>query len=1052
MLIAMKKLIYFLMLLFVSLTGFAQVTTSSISGIVKSPDGKPLASASITAKNIGSGSEYKNASREDGRFNLSGLRVGGPYTITITYVGFEKYVEENIYLALGKDYRIEVKMANNMETLKEVIVSSNKIFNSDRTGTGTNIGKKQLENLPTVSRNFEDFTRLTPQANFRNGNLTIAGLGNRFNDLRIDGAYNSDPYGRNQNGQNGGQTGVNPISLDAIEQVQVNLSPYDITQSGFGGASINAVTRSGSNKFTGSIYHFMRNENISGKTPVDNDTDERSKLSPFSTLQTGFRLGGPIIKDKLFFFINGEIGKSTAPLQFKPGTSQSIIPAVEMNRVRDHLINTYGYNPGPWEDVSAKPSNYKILGRIDWNINSKNTLMFRFHTTEGKSITNILRDNIRAQFENLPRGQVSKTKSFSLELNSTISSRISNTLRISSTTVEDNRQPFDGVLFPAIDIRTTTYRIEAGGYPDIDKLKNTVTTLTDNLTINMGKHTITTGLQLEKTYTYSQRVPQNYGYYRYASVDDFVAGKLFSVQRSYPKTGNPEDITANFNFYVASLYIQDEIQATDNLKLSFGVRVDAPIMPDNARSIPEIDNSTLFNGYKTGIMPKTRLHWNPRIAFNYDVNGKGATQLRGGVGYFMGRITSSVFAGMFQENGLLTAYTRRATVAAPLRFEPDPLKQPTFNQLTGLPETSARYQVNLMDNNRKFLQLLRANFAVDQKLPGGIVATFEVMYSKLINDNNFTNLNLGNPVGNLEGADKRGYYDVNAPVDARFNEVTYIGTQSDAHSLTTTLQLQKTFKSGFSASLAYTNTSAKNKFESVSVFNTTNWQRQLHINGLNNLEPSISRDQIAHRFVGMVTYSLRKGIFKKNNFNINAVFTSSSGTPFSYVYANDPLDLTRNNQSNTLIYIPRNSSEIRLSDPTKWDALNRFIENDKYLSKNRGQYAQRNGPKMPWEHNIDVRFAQDFNFKIKNKVHTLQLTLDISNFTNLLNKKWGHRYTEAGPGFYELLNFVGYAPGTKEPIYSFGDTQKNGYIINDDVTEILSASRWLGQFGIRYSF
>ena len=1049
----MKKNLYLFMLMFLSITSFAQVTSSSISGIVKTPAGVTLGAASVIAKNIASGSEYRNVTREDGRFNLTGLRVGGPYTISVTYVGYDKYVEENVFLTLGKEYKLDIKMSLETSSLKEVVVvSSNKIFNSDRTGTGTNVDRKKLENLPTVSRNFEDFTRLTPQANFRNGNLTVAGLGNRFNDLRIDGAYNSDPYGRNPNGQNGGQTGVNPISIDAIEQIQVNLSPYDITQSGFGGASINAVTRSGSNNFTGSVYHFLRNENLSGKTPVIDDTTERSKLTPFQTRQTGFRLGGPIIKNKLFFFINGEVGESSAPLQYKPGTSQSIIPAAEMNRVRDHLISKYGYDPGPWEDVSARPSNYKILGRLDWNINDKNTFMFRFHSTQGKSITNILRDNVRAQFENLPRGQVSTTNSFSFELNSTISSRISNMLRFSSTSVEDNRQPYDGVLFPAIDIRTTTYRIEAGGYPDIDKLKNNVMTLTDNLIMNQGKHTFTAGFQVEKTYTYSKRVPQYYGYYRYASVDNFIADKIFSTQRSYSKTGNSEDVTADFNFYVASLYAQDDIQATDNLKVSIGLRADAPIMTDNARAIPEIDNSTLFNGYKTGVMPKTQLHWNPRIGFNYDVKGKGVTQIRGGIGYFMGRINASIFAGMFQENGLLTSYSRLGTATPSMRFVSDPLAQPSFSQLTGLPETSARYQANLMDENRKFLQLLRSNFAVDQKLPGGIVATFEVLYSKLLNDNNFTNLNLGKPVGNLIGADNRGYYNTAVPIDNRFNEITYIGAQSDAHSFTTTFQLQKTFNNGLSASLAYTNTSAKNKFESVSVFNTTNWQRQIHVTGLNNLEPSISRDQIAHRFIGVASYTLRKGIFKKNNFKVNAVFTSSSGTPFSYVYANDPLDVTRNNQSNTLIYIPRNSSEIRLTNPAMWAQLDAFINNDKYLSAHRGEYAQRNGPKMPWETTVDLRLAQDLNFKIKGKVHTFQITFDIANFTNMLNKKWGHRYTEAGPGFYEVLNFTGYAPGTKEPIYSFGNTQKNGYIINDDVTEVLSASRWLGQFGIRYSF
>jgi hypothetical protein len=1048
----MKKFNFLIALVLSFLTSMSQVTTSSISGGVKSADGKPLETASIIVKNISSGTEYGNASRKDGRFNIMGMRVGGPYTITISYSGYENYVEENVYLTLGKDYKVDVKLTSKLAAMKEVVVTASKIFNSDRTGTGTNIDKKKIENLPTVSRNFEDFTRLTPQANFRNGNLTVAGLGNRFNDLRIDGAYNSDPYGRNPNGQNGGQTAVNPISIDAIEQVQVNLSPYDITQSGFGGASINAVTRSGSNKFSGSIYHFFRNENISGKTPVDNDTDSRSKLSSFSTLQSGFRLGGPIVKDKLFFFINGEIGSSDAPLQYKPGTSQSVIPVSAMDSVRNRLSSAFGYNPGAWENVSGIPQNYKVLGRLDWNINKKHSLMFRFHSTQGNSITNILRTNVRAQFENLPRAQVSTTNSFSLEINSTISSKMSNTFRLTSTWVDDKRQPKDGVLFPAIDIQSTTYRIEAGGYPDIDRLKNNVTTLTDNLIFYKGKHTITSGFQLEKTYTYSQRVPQNYGYYRYASVKDFVAGKLFSVARSYPKSGNPADITADFNFYNSSIYGQDEIQATDNLKLSYGLRIDIPMMPTDARSIQGIDTSSLFSGYKTGVMSKTKLHWNPRVAFNYDVNGKGKTQLRGGTGFFMGRINSSTFAGMFQENGLLASYSVKATTANPLRFEPNPLLQPTYSQLTGLPEATARYQVNLIDHDRKFLQLLRSNFAVDQKLPGGIVATFEVMYSKLFNDNNFTNLNLGKPVGTLAGADNRPYYSTATPVDARYNEVTYISSQSDAHSFTTTLQLQKNFKNGVSTSFAYTNTSAKNKFESVSVFNTTNWQRQLHINGLNNLEPAISRDQIAHHFIGVFSYTFNKWVFKNHNLKINAVYSGSSGTPFSYVYSGDPIDVTTNDQSNTLIYIPRNSGEIVLKDPTKWDALNRFIDNDDYLRKNRGGYAQRNGPKMPWEHNIDLRIAQDINFRINKKKQTVQITFDVANFTNMLNKKWGHRYTEAGPGFYEVLKFEGYVTGTKQPIYSFSDTQPHGYIINDNVTEVLSGSRWLGQFGIRYSF
>lgn len=1044
----MKKIFILLICLSGINSVLGQVTTSSISGNVKTSDGFVLEGSPVVATHLPSGTIYGVDSRADGKFNLEGLRVGGPYRIEISYIGFESDIQSDIYLYLGKDHKISVILKDSSVALNEVLITSDKNFASSRTGTGTNIGAKQIKKLPTISRGLEDFSRLTPQANFRNGNLTVAGLGNRFNDIRIDGAKNSDPYGRNPNGQNGGQTNVNVLSLDAVEQVQVNLSPYEITQSGFGGASINAVTRSGSNQFSGSIYRFNRNENMSGKTPTSDDSVERTKLSPFEEYQMGFRLGGKIIKNKLFFFVNAEKTKSDAPLNFMPGTSESNITSDEMNQVKDYLLNEFNYNPGPWENVSPRPTSTKFLTRIDWNINPKNNLMVRYHMTEGKAITNITRDPIRAQFQNLPRSQVSTTKSIGLELNSQLSDNVSNNLRISSVSVNDSRQPYDGVIFPEIDIRDGSNRIEVGGYADLDKLKNRTFNFTNNLKIYKGKNTYTAGVSLEKTYTKHERVSDYYSNYLFKSLSDFLNDNVGTIKRTYSITGDSKDITADFNIYLFSLYGQDEIDINDNLKVNLGLRLDIPHFPDNARSIPEIDDNTNFNGYKSGLMPKTKIHWNPRFSFNWDANGEGKTQLRGGLGMFMGNITSSVYAGMFQNNGLLTSFS----IKNPGIGLSGSATQPDYTDITGNPASASKYAVELMDPNRKLLQLIRSNIAIDKNLGNGLVVSGELMYSKLINDVNYSNLNLGDPVGTLDGADTRPLYNDAAPIDSRFNEVIYITNQSDAKSFTATLQIQKNWNKNLATSLAYNNTTATNKFESVSVFNTTNWQRQVHANGSNNLDVAPSRDEIKHRFIGTGAFTLDKGIFSRNNLNIAMVYTGSSGRRFSYVYDNDPLKVTLNNTSNTLIYIPKNESEIVLSDPTEWALLDAFIENDPYLSKNRGKVAGRNAAKMPWEHNVDLRLAQELNFKIKGKVNTIEVTFDIFNFTNFLNKKWGLKYREFGPGYSEILIHNGYVSGTNTPKYDFKQELTEGWYVSDDVSSILESSRWLGQLGLRYSF
>ncbi|TNE62697.1 MAG: hypothetical protein EP344_04805, partial [Bacteroidetes bacterium] len=472
------------------LTVFAQVTTSSITGSVTDADGEALVGATIVATHVPSGTRYGTSTNDAGRYIMPAVRVGGPYTIVVTYTGFERQESNNIYLSLGQSFRHDVNMSENAQILDEVaVVAKRDILNTEQAGPSTSISEDEINVLPTVARDLTDFTRLTPQANITGDNvISIAGANNRFNAVYIDGAVNNDVFGLAASGTNGGQTGITPISPDAIEQFQVVVAPYDVKLSGFSGGGINAVTRSGSNEIEGSVYYFMRNEGLAGKRPTNDE-----KLADFKAQTYGLRLAGPIIKDKAFFFVNAELQKDETPQPFDFANYNGNATQSQLDQISSAL-QTLGYDPGGYLGKTDKLEGQKILARLDFNLSQNHKLMVRHHYTKGTSTYAQSSSNRLIRYANAGIYFPSVTNSTAVELNSILGEKASNNLIVGYTSVNDDRDPL-GSPFPGIEIQDGSGSIQAGSelFSGANGLEQKIFTLTDNFNLYMGKHNITIG-------------------------------------------------------------------------------------------------------------------------------------------------------------------------------------------------------------------------------------------------------------------------------------------------------------------------------------------------------------------------------------------------------------------------------------------------------------------------------------------------------------------------------------------------------------------------------
>jgi hypothetical protein len=1088
----MRKTIQFFSLLavlclFINGQAFAQgSTTARITGLVSS-GGEVLPGATVVAVHTPTGAEYGTVSNTEGRFTLNNLNVGGPYRITTKFVGYQASVNENIFLSLGQTLNLELELEESSVELEEVVVTSNNVFDGTRTGNETTISEETITNMPTVERGLNDYTRLTPQALVGNsaatnsGGISFAGINNRFNAIFIDGAVNNDVFGLANSGTNGGQAGISPISPDALEQIQVVLAPFDVTLGGFAGGGINAVTRSGTNEFEGSAYYFLRNEDLSGKTPTDNPGAERTKLAPFSVQTYGARLGGPIIKNKLFFFANVEIERREEPRPFIPEDYIGSASLADLQAVQNRLINDFGYDPGGFLNNAQTTDGEKVLVKLDWNISRDHKLSVRHSYV--KALTNIFPrpSNNRVFFANYGYVFPSTTNSFAAELKSQLGQNASNNLIFGYTRVRDDRD-VAGEPFPSIIMQDGPAQVIAGtdnfSYSNI--VFQDVFTLTNNFNLYKGRHTFTLGTHNEFfsiQNLFSIFSTPRYQYF-FNGVNRFLDGEnpdlvlfgheqLAAGQSEIRLGDNAENLGPTFNALQMAFYVQDEWQATNDFKLTVGLRADIPVFLEdpplentdfNNNTVPAIEQFYNLKGARASNTPNTQILLSPRVGFNWDVTGESSTQLRGGVGIFTSRVPWVWPGGMYIRNGLNSSFF--VSGGLPIYGNPDQWRTELFNA------TSPSGDVDLFVEDFKYPQVLRASAAVDQQLPWGLVGSLEFLYTKTLNNIDVKSVNLRPATENLVGPDDRPIFNKGNLVDPTYTNVTLVDNTNEGYTWNITAQLNRQFSNGFTAGMAYSFTRAESLFDGTGFINYTNWDNIISVAGKNNPPLTRSYYDAASRITSFLSY--RKEYLNNFATSISLFYNGQSGQPFSYVY-NDNDQLTSqssNSTSNIPIYVPTSQDEILLIDQRdgdgnviktaaqQWQELDAFIENDDYLSTRRGEYVERNESRTPFESILDIKIAQDFFITSSSgKRHTLQVSLDVFNFTNLLNKDWGRRYFVGNNSAFPLINFEGFVVDNEDnvtniPAFTFNDPGDPYAVVQSGIY----SARWSAQLGLRYSF
>jgi len=1078
----MKKLLLLFILFNIGALGaFAQgVTTSSINGKVIDDANEPLSGANVVAVHTPSGTTYGAISDFDGFFRIVNMRTGGPYTITITYVGYEDIVKIDQYLQLGVSENIDVVMQASASELEEVVITGqrNGVFDSGKTGSETNVSKREINALPSVSRGIADFVRKTPQALVsEDGAISLAGQNNRYNSIYLDGTVNNDVFGLAPSGTNGGQTGVNPLSIDAIESFQVNLSPFDVRQSGFSGGTINAITRSGTNKTEGSAYYFFRNQDLAGKTPYSISENNREKLSEFSAKLYGARVGGAIVKDKLFYFVNYERQDEETPQPFNASEYTGDSSLDDLNALRQGLINVYGYDPGDFSNNTRTLTSDKFTVRLDWNINDKNSIIAKHNYVKAEQSSPNSSDNDDINYLNSGVFFPTTTNSTTLEWNTSNGSNLANNLILGYTTVVDDRGPL-GDPFPHVNIRDGRGDISFGSEPfsTANLLEQQVFTVANNFSIFSGAHNITLGGNFEYTDVKNVFFGQNFGDYTFDSYDDFftyldgVAGnEVASDDFFYNYSllgGNGDDSlgAAEFAYTQLGFYVQDEVDVTDDLKVTAGLRVDVPFFEDgsvnddfNNRTIPLLESfGKDLKGAQVGTPIKSKAHIAPRIGFNWDVAGKKSTQIRGGLGIFTSRVPLVWPGGTYNNNGLTAGFAANFLLDEPAFFNPNINDQP----VTAVPGTGAvGGNVDLFSPDFKLPQTMKYNIAIDQKIPfAGLILSGDFLYNDVITNVYYENLNIKPAVGTLNGADNRPYYNDSDPIDSTYGRIILGSNTGLGYSYNATVSVTKPFSNGFSGQVAYTYGDGQYVFEGTSSQNSSQWRNLVTVDG-KNANPRATNSQFAtgHRFSANALYELK---WNKNlKTTIGVFYTGQEGSPYSFTY-NEGRDLLNDDsRDNALIYVPANSSEITLvplektiggevvtiSPEDQWTALNAFIEGNDYLSTRRGGYAEANGDRGPWSHIVDLKFIQDFSIDLGNNSHTFQASLDIFNFTNLINKEWGVR--KFVPFQVAVLTTETAGP---DPEFTFDPSFLEGIEEVDDSG--VQSSRWQMQVGLRYIF
>lgn len=1089
-------------------TAMAQITTSSVSGKITA-NGEDVIGATIKAVHQPSGTVYRAVTNIDGRYSIQGMRPGGPYVLEVTYVGYKNKQVKGISLSLGQNTVLNETLAEDAAQLEDVVVVADRNNNmrTDRAGATTSINADQIEAVPTVSRSMNDLLKLTPQGANVGSGFSVGGGNYRQSYVTVDGAAFNNAFGIGGNLPGNGS----PISLDALDQISVSSSPYDVRLSGFTGGAISAVTKSGTNQFKGTAYMYTTNSHLRGNKVSDY---ELNRLQSHSTTW-GASFGGPIIKDKLFFFANGEYqsnisagpsgtARVNASDEWSPSSGTVHRPLQsDMDNMLSFLNKTYGYNPGRYQGYSLDTPSYKFLARIDWNINENNKLNFRFSKSHDKdssspsSSTTPFKDSIiypggedatggKSQsgrtanaglyFESARYYQEKNFTSFAAEWNSKWGG-VSNVLR-ATYSYQDEPRTYVGGMFPTVDIlKNGSYYMGFGPDPFTEGNLRQVKTFvaTDEATWSMGIQNFTAGLQFETNKATNGFGAASAGYYVFESMDDFMNGKApRSYGVTFPMDGSSQ-FQATMKYNQFSAYVQDQVNFSDRFRLTAGLRFELPIYPELENcynkafaALKYKDNAGNEHSYSTDQLPDAPLTVSPRVGFNWDILGNHKLVLRGGTGYFVGRLpfvwlVSAVSnAGCGQYTYYYNTPSDKSANYLMDKFYASRDEQVKVLQQQGLAvnreDAAAPSSPTIIDKDLKMNATWKTSLALDAKLPYDVDFSLEGIYSREFNPATVINLSRywdGKTV-KLAPGDERHYFSQSNKNNPYM--ITNAGHKAYYYSITASLA--KKFDFGLNLSASYTYSKAKSYGDGVGdQVSSAYYNNRYSVNGNNDMELGYGTYVAPNRL--LISASYKKDYGKNFGSEVGLIYEGMNiGYADGYSCTRYTYQLTSNvvgdYGSNGLVYIPASRealNEWNFKDNGTYTAEQQkddfwaYINQDDYLKNHKGEYAERGGAVMPWHHQLDFKFNQNFYLNVAGQKNTLQFGVDIKNLANLLNNSWG---------LYKTVNntkLLKYTAGKNGAQGSF-QFQKNGKnVLSKTYTNNTSFnSTYSIQFSIRYIF
>lgn len=1030
------------------------ITTAALYGRILDDNGAPLPDATVVALHEPTGVTSGVFSRADGRYNIAGLRTGGPYEIRVSCIGYRTAVQQEIRLTMGQSLRADFRLNRVVIEAEEINVTAyrDEVLNASNTGTETLVSAIEIARLPSIARSIQDYTRLAPEAASKAGGQSIAGKNNRLNNFQVDGAVLNDAFGLTGEGLPTGQVDAQPISLDAIEEFQVQVAPFDVRSGGFAGGLINAVTRSGTNRFRGSLYWFGRNESLVG----DLDGDE---FGDFTDYQLGFRLGGPMARNRAFFFVNGELRRRSSPSSAGPADSDQPIRfganSADLQRIVDIARERYGYDAGGYAPFSQDTRNEKIFARLDVNLSPGHRLTLRHNLVNGDLDDGLSRGRTLFTLTSNQFKRDNVTQSSVAQLNSTFSGSLANEARISYSRVRDKRSPLSA-SFPQVRIDIEEpggaflgeVRLGVERFSQANSLDQDTFEFTNDLHVFRADHTITIGTHNEFVSFDNLFIQDYYGAYEFDGIEAFERGMPTRYLLSRSSVPGVEQPRAAWDYVQLGFYAQDSWKVGPRLSLNFGLRTDVPILPDEPLANDRFARQ--FVGHRTDRTPGGQVLWSPRIGFNLDAGGDRGTQIRGGAGVFAGRPPAVWLSNAYSNSGvdftrIDLATFRDQEVPA---FVADPFVQPLpLDAGLSAPQTT---EVNVIDPAFRLPRVFRTNLALDRRLPLDLVGTVEVLLARNLDDVRFRNLNIGD-AGRPIGVTPDGRPDYGGrKVSGDFTNVILLENTDRGRQFNLTLRLRKgqntPFLPGLFGSVAYVFQDAEDINSGRSSRAISNWQYN-ETDDPNGETTATSDFEVRHRVLASGSWKFEIGQGLPTT--VSVFYEGSAGDPYSYMYADDVNgDGIRGND---LAYVPASRSEVSAEVvDDEWRAIDAFIDSDPALRAARGGIVRRNASRSPWRNRLDLRLIQQLP-SVRNQ--HFELTLDVLNLANLINSDWGQsRYVRFDAA--SLFNFDGYdEQGRPDLDLRVRDANEDGRVDREDVFQTTNfSSRWQVQAGVRYTF